>query len=58
MITMMAIMNFGRLLTKKDVDLVVENGSPFLFKHALNSLRRMRAFVNSVDCSVSLQSHP
>ncbi|KMZ57725.1 hypothetical protein ZOSMA_82G00370 [Zostera marina] len=42
-----------KLLTKKDVDLVVENGSPILFKLALNSLRRMRAFVNSANCSVS-----
>ncbi|GMH29959.1 hypothetical protein Nepgr_031802 [Nepenthes gracilis] len=33
-------------LSRKDIVVIVENGSPFLFKNALESTRRMKAFVN------------
>uniref|UniRef100_A0A1D1YGD3 Zinc finger protein VAR3, chloroplastic n=1 Tax=Anthurium amnicola TaxID=1678845 RepID=A0A1D1YGD3_9ARAE len=36
-----------RSLSKKDIEAVVENGSPFLFKNALNSVRRMKSFIGS-----------
>ncbi|GAB4858009.1 hypothetical protein Ancab_015913 [Ancistrocladus abbreviatus] len=35
-------------LSRKDIEVVVENGSPFLFKNCLDSSRRMKSFVN--DC--------
>lgn len=51
---MIILINFGRLLSKRDVDLIVTNGSPFLFKHASNSLRRMHAFINDANGGVSI----
>eukprot|EP00262_Sarcandra_glabra_P006567 TRINITY_DN188_c0_g1_i1.p1 TRINITY_DN188_c0_g1~~TRINITY_DN188_c0_g1_i1.p1 ORF type:complete len:900 (-),score=187.36 TRINITY_DN188_c0_g1_i1:184-2883(-) len=36
-----------RSLSRKDIEVVVENGSPFLFKNAMNSTRRMRSFLGT-----------
>ncbi|XP_077230312.1 zinc finger protein VAR3, chloroplastic-like [Tasmannia lanceolata] len=36
-----------RLLSKKDIEVIVENGVPFLFKDATNSTRRLRSFLGS-----------
>ncbi|KAL3717041.1 hypothetical protein ACJRO7_008597 [Eucalyptus globulus] len=35
-----------RALSKRDIDVLVENGAPFLFKNADDSIRKMRAFVS------------
>ncbi|XP_058078207.1 zinc finger protein VAR3, chloroplastic [Magnolia sinica] len=34
-----------RFLSKKDIEVLVENGSAFLFKNGMNSTRRLRAFL-------------
>ncbi|THU59782.1 hypothetical protein C4D60_Mb07t05680 [Musa balbisiana] len=34
-----------RMLAKKDIEIIVENGSPFLFKNGANSERRLQSFV-------------
>ena len=34
-----------RLLSRRDIEVIVENGTPFLFKAALDIARRMRAFL-------------
>ncbi|XP_077241185.1 zinc finger protein VAR3, chloroplastic-like [Tasmannia lanceolata] len=36
-----------RLLSKKDIEIVVENGAPFLFKNTMNSAKRLRSFLGS-----------
>ncbi|XP_072954225.1 zinc finger protein VAR3, chloroplastic [Typha angustifolia] len=41
-----------RLLPKKDLEVIVENGSPFLFKNGDDSTRRMRSFLNGGDNNV------
>ncbi|KAF8395544.1 hypothetical protein HHK36_019492 [Tetracentron sinense] len=35
------------MLSREDIEIVVENGSPFLFKNAADSTRRMRSFLGS-----------
>ncbi|KAJ0985339.1 hypothetical protein J5N97_003695 [Dioscorea zingiberensis] len=44
-----------RLLPRKDIEVIVENCSPFLFKNGMNSVRRMRAFLSGEERDV-LQS--
>ncbi|KAM0941099.1 putative Zinc finger, RanBP2-type [Dioscorea sansibarensis] len=41
-----------RLLSRKDVEVVVENCSPSLFKNGKNSVRRMRAFLSGDERDV------
>ncbi|KAJ8461132.1 hypothetical protein OPV22_034058 [Ensete ventricosum] len=36
-----------RMLAKKDIEILVENGSPFLFKNGANSVRRLRSFLGA-----------
>ncbi|KAL5994979.1 hypothetical protein ACLOJK_025036 [Asimina triloba] len=36
-----------RFLSKKDIEVVVENGSAFLFKNGTNSTRRLRSFLSN-----------
>ncbi|MQL96259.1 hypothetical protein Taro_028927 [Colocasia esculenta] len=36
-----------RLLPRRDVEVVVQNGSPFLFENKLSSVRRMKFFISS-----------
>lgn len=45
--------NFIRLLSRRDIEVVVSNGTPFLFKAALETTRRMRAFLG-IDGSTVL----
>ncbi|CAA6656988.1 unnamed protein product [Spirodela intermedia] len=35
-----------RSLPRRDVEVLVENGSPFLFKNGVNSVRRMKQFID------------
>lgn len=42
------------LLSRSDIGMVVETGTPFLFKSALNTTRRMRAFLGIGAGNVSL----
>ncbi|KAH7672389.1 Ran binding protein zinc finger-like protein [Dioscorea alata] len=41
-----------RLLSRKDIEVVVENCSPSLFKNGMNSVRRMRAFLSGDEIDV------
>lgn len=43
-----------RLLSRKDIEVVVENGLPFLFKNSEESVRMMRLFLQSGDNNVSV----
>ncbi|GER27824.1 zinc finger (Ran-binding) family protein [Striga asiatica] len=45
--------NLLGLLSRKDIEAVVSNGTPFLFKSALDSVRRMRAFLGTGETNVS-----
>ncbi|KAL3347894.1 hypothetical protein AABB24_021500 [Solanum stoloniferum] len=45
--------NFIGLLSRRDIEAVVSNGTPFLFKGALETARRMRAFLG-IDGSTVL----
>lgn len=42
------------MLAKKDIEIIVENGSPFLFKNGANSVRRLQSFVVADGTKVSL----
>lgn len=41
-----------RLLPKKDLEVIVENGSPFLFRNGANSTRRLRSFLGGEGSDV------
>ncbi|KAK1292954.1 hypothetical protein QJS10_CPB17g01525 [Acorus calamus] len=41
-----------RSLSKNDIGVVVERGSPFLFNNSLDSMRRMRSFLDNNDSDV------
>ncbi|KAG1338220.1 zinc finger protein VAR3, chloroplastic [Cocos nucifera] len=41
-----------RLLPKKDLKVIVENGSPFLFRNGANSTRRLRSFLSGDGANV------
>ncbi|KAL3819590.1 hypothetical protein ACJIZ3_005495 [Penstemon smallii] len=41
------------LLSRRDIEAVVSNGTPFLFKSALDTARRMRAFLGTDGSTVS-----
>ncbi|CAA0839418.1 Zinc finger protein VAR3- chloroplastic [Striga hermonthica] len=45
--------NLLGLLSRRDIEAVVSNGTPFLFKSALDSARRMRAFLGTGETNVS-----
>ncbi|KAL8095105.1 zinc finger protein VAR3, chloroplastic [Apium graveolens] len=40
------------LLSRKDIEVVVQNGTPFLFQSAIDTSRRMRAFLSSSRTTV------
>lgn len=44
---------YFRMLSKKDIEVIVENGSPLLFRNGDNSVRRMRSFLNGSESNVS-----
>ncbi|KAG6494281.1 zinc finger protein VAR3, chloroplastic-like [Zingiber officinale] len=39
--------HFIRFLNKKDIEIIVENGSPFLFKNGAHSTRRLQSFLRA-----------
>lgn len=41
-------------LSQKDIEVVVENGSAFLFKNGMDSTRRLRSFLGGDGSNVSL----
>lgn len=41
-----------RLLSRKDIEVVVQNGTPFLFQTAFDTSRRMRTFLGSAGTTV------
>ncbi|KAK3446462.1 hypothetical protein EUGRSUZ_A02151 [Eucalyptus grandis] len=41
-----------RALSKRDIDVVVENGAPFLFRNADDSIRKMRAFLIGEEAGI------
>lgn len=45
--------NLLGLLSRRDIEAIVSNGTPFLFKSALDTARRMREFLASAGSSVS-----
>ncbi|XP_054790887.1 zinc finger protein VAR3, chloroplastic-like [Prosopis cineraria] len=51
--------NILRLLSRRDVEVVVEHGTPFLFQDAEDSVRKMRSFISNSTISVldSDQAH-
>lgn len=44
----------NRMLSRKDIEVIVEKGMPFLFKNGDDSGRRMRSFLGSGHSNVSL----
>lgn len=44
----------GSFLPEKDIEVVVENGSAFLFKNGMDSTRRLRSFLGGNGSNVSL----
>ncbi|KAE8667522.1 hypothetical protein F3Y22_tig00112402pilonHSYRG00238 [Hibiscus syriacus] len=42
-----------RLLSRKEIEVVVQNGKPFLFKDEEESARRLTVFLNSGECNVA-----
>uniref|UniRef100_A0A2P2JQ34 Uncharacterized protein MANES_08G151700 n=1 Tax=Rhizophora mucronata TaxID=61149 RepID=A0A2P2JQ34_RHIMU len=42
------------MLSRRDIEIIVANGTPFLFKNGDDSVNRMRLFLGGGDCSVSL----
>lgn len=44
---------YFRMLSKKDIEVIVENGSPLVFRNGDNSIRRMRSFLNGSESNVS-----
>ena len=44
---------FSRSLPKGDIDILVENSSPYLFKTGQKSIQRMKAFVEYNAINVS-----
>lgn len=42
-----------RSLSRKAIEVVVENGSPFLFTNGFDSVRRLRAFLAGGESNVS-----
>lgn len=44
-----------RLLSRKDVEVVVGNGSPFLFKDGDDSVRKMASFLHNGESYVSVR---
>ncbi|KAM2976405.1 hypothetical protein FF2_013478 [Malus domestica] len=42
-----------RFLSRRDLEVVVENGTPFLFQNGDDSVRRMRLFLGQGDTNVS-----
>ncbi|XP_015970850.1 zinc finger protein VAR3, chloroplastic isoform X2 [Arachis duranensis] len=44
--------NLLRLLSKRDIGVVAENGVPFLFRDAKESIAKMKAFVSTNDAAV------
>ena len=43
-----------RLLSRKEIEVVVQNGKPFLFKDGEESARRLRVFLDSGESNVSV----
>ncbi|XP_030518086.1 zinc finger protein VAR3, chloroplastic-like isoform X2 [Rhodamnia argentea] len=41
-----------RALSKRDIEVVVENGAPFLFRNADDSIRKMRAFMSGEEVGI------
>ncbi|KAI3437040.1 Exostosin domain-containing protein [Psidium guajava] len=41
-----------RALSKRDIDVVVKNGAPFLFRNADDSIRKMRAFTSGEEVGI------
>lgn len=42
-----------RLLSRKEIEVVVQNGTPFLFKDGEESVRRLTLFLASGESNVS-----
>ena len=49
------LLDLYRLLSKRDIEVVVENGQPFLFKKGEDSVRRMRSFLGNRQTNVSVR---
>ncbi|KAK4272373.1 hypothetical protein QN277_020940 [Acacia crassicarpa] len=51
--------NILRLLSRRDIEVVIEHGTPFLFQDAEDSVRKMRSFISNSTISVldSDQAH-
>lgn len=43
-----------RSLSRRDIGVVVDNGSPFLFTNGFDSVRRLKAFLAGGESNVSL----
>ncbi|XP_028761556.1 zinc finger protein VAR3, chloroplastic [Neltuma alba] len=51
--------NILRLLSRRDIEVVIEHGAPFLFQDAEDSVRKMRSFISNSTISIldSDQAH-
>ncbi|XP_028761332.1 uncharacterized protein LOC114719927, partial [Neltuma alba] len=47
--------NILRLLSRRDIEAVIEHGAPFLFQDAEDSVRKMRSFISNSTISVSAE---
>lgn len=45
---------YCRMLSRRDIEVVVQSGLPFLFKNSDDSVRRMRLFLHGSGSNVSL----
>jgi hypothetical protein len=45
--------DFNRLLSMRDIAVVVEHGTPFMFSDSDDSVRKMKSFVSNGDSTVS-----
>ncbi len=49
------LLGLYRLLSRRDSEVMVENGQPFLFKNGEDSVRRMRSFLGNRQTNVSVR---
>lgn len=49
------VCNRCRLLSRRDIEVVVEHGTPFLFQNAEDSARKMRSFISNNTTTVSAE---
>lgn len=47
-----------RLLSRRDMEVAIEHGTPFLFRNSDDSATRLRSFLSSGNMNVSISLFP